>query len=318
MKKPWQVVVFLILCIAIGVIAGISLGFFFNANTLFARTKQEKQAPSQAASITPQPSAPTAQTATPSVAPSVMPISTPATATANVATAQVTTPSTPTPRPTLSSCPQPKDPSQPDLWLKPVGPNVYIGNYVPTDLVLLSNYVPTTKKDICLTQSATDALVLMFKAMHNDNLYPVVTSAFRDVNYQEHLYEGTNTLTNGYSSVALPGHSEHQLGVTVDLVGVSDPTNTNYFALDEFGKTADYAWLVNHAADYGFVQSYQVGEESITGYIPEPWHWRYVGITNAQAIVASKLPSIEYLQKLEDEATNPNPEGSEPTGQGSS
>jgi D-alanyl-D-alanine carboxypeptidase len=74
----------------------------------------------------------------------------------------------------------------------------------------------------------------------------------------------------------------------------SDPA----FSYDNFKNSAEYAWLIQHAATYGFVNSYQVGKESITGYIAEPWHWRYVGKDNAAAILAQGITPYEYLKNL--------------------
>ena len=140
----------------------------------------------------------------------------------------------------------------------------------------------------------------------------MVTSGFRDASYQDNLHTDTNVVTNGYSSVALSGHSEHQLGVAVDLVGL-DKNGKYYLSLNDFGTTADYAWLVQNAHYYGFVQSYQSGQEPITGYIAEPWHWRYVGIGNATAIVATHQAPFQYLQTLEDQTKAAATNSSSPT-----
>lgn len=74
--------------------------------------------------------------------------------------------------------------------------------------------------------------------------------------------------------------------------------NDPAFSYDNFKNSAEYAWLVKNAASYGFVQSYQAGKESITGYVAEPWHWRYVGKANAQTILSQGVTVYEYLKKL--------------------
>ena len=66
---------------------------------------------------------------------------------------------------------------------------------------------------------------------------------------------------------ARPGHSEHQSGLAADI-------NSLY---QSWGETEEGIWLNTHCADYGFIIRYPEGKESITGYMYEPWHIRYVG-----------------------------------------
>lgn len=73
---------------------------------------------------------------------------------------------------------------------------------------------------------------------------------------------------NTYS--ARPGHSEHQLGTTIDFNEIND----------NFGNTPAGLWLANNAYKYGFKMSYPEGKEDETGYKYEPWHFRYVGFEN--------------------------------------
>jgi D-alanyl-D-alanine carboxypeptidase len=73
--------------------------------------------------------------------------------------------------------------------------------------------------------------------------------------------------------VAKPGHSEHQLGTAVDVAGADDETVLK----TEFGDTPAGKWLTAHAPAFGFAISYTAANRATTGYIPEPWHYRYVG-----------------------------------------
>ncbi len=279
MQSGRHAVVFILACIAVGVCVGIVLAY---ATPLHVPP--------------PVTSTPAFSEPAPIVRPIIVAVGNPPTTTAT--TAPTTVKAMPK-KVEVPTCDQPKDPDDnPNLWLIPVGPDHSIGDYVPSGLVSLDTYVPTTMPTICLTETAATALKSMFSAMHAENLYPMIASGYRSADYQGTLYEGTNVITNGYSSVAEPEHSEHQLGMAVDFIGIPDSTNTDYSALNDFGNTLDYAWLVKNAASYGFVQSYQVGKEAITGYIPEPWHWRYVGTTNAEAIVSSGLAPYQYLQNL--------------------
>ena len=187
-----------------------------------------------------------------------------------------------------------------DQWLAPVGPDYAVGDdYVPDHLIPVSDYVPTVSNTMCLNVFAALHLQVMETAMHAQNLSVLVSSAYRPASYQANLREteeaARNPVTNPYPSVALPGHSEHQLGTTVDLVTAhgNDP-----YTLNDFGNTAEYAWLAQHSWEYGFIQSYQTGKESITGYIAEPWHFRYVGVDNAIAIHNEQTTTYQYLKNL--------------------
>ena len=90
-----------------------------------------------------------------------------------------------------------------------------------------------------------------------------------------------------YTEVALPGHSEHQLGDAVDVLSVRDPVDVD----DRFGDTPEGRWLDANAPAYGFVVSYPKGSQPITGYVYEPWHIRFIGTD-----LATELYNQGYLQ----------------------
>ncbi|GAA2075150.1 hypothetical protein GCM10009840_06260 [Pseudolysinimonas kribbensis] len=83
---------------------------------------------------------------------------------------------------------------------------------------------------------------------------------------------------------ARPGYSEHQTGLAVDI-----DTATN----QGFGTTAAGQWLAQNSWRYGFVVRYQQGQEPITGYEYEPWHFRYVGVELATELQKQGFPSLE-------------------------
>jgi LAS superfamily LD-carboxypeptidase LdcB len=91
---------------------------------------------------------------------------------------------------------------------------------------------------------------------------------------------------------AKPGHSEHQLGTTVDL---TDAT-VGFDLVESFGTTASGQWLMANAHLYGFALSYPACCEATTGYAYEPWHWRFIGPAHAAAWKASGLTLVEYLR----------------------
>ncbi|MDD6616235.1 MAG: M15 family metallopeptidase [Lachnospiraceae bacterium] len=86
------------------------------------------------------------------------------------------------------------------------------------------------------------------------------------------------------------GHSEHETGLTVDLVAL------DYQMLDGAQEyTEENQWLRQHCQDYGFILRYPRGKEEITGISYEPWHFRYVGTEAAKEIMEKGITLEEYL-----------------------
>jgi D-alanyl-D-alanine carboxypeptidase len=122
-----------------------------------------------------------------------------------------------------------------------------------------------------------------------------VQSAYRSYATQRSTFSYW-TRVSGYAaalkSSARAGHSEHQLGTTVDFrsYGGSAPW---YYA--DWGRTKAGAWLRTNAWKYGFIMSYPKGKTTQTCYAYEPWHFRYVGRAVAAKVRASGLTLRDYL-----------------------
>jgi len=100
--------------------------------------------------------------------------------------------------------------------------------------------------------------------------------------YQDYVNKDGKAEADRYS--ARPGYSEHQTGLAFDLINTDGDLVTEEKAAQ---------WLLDHAADYGFVVRYLKGKEKETGYMAEEWHLRYVG-QEAKDIAASGLSLEEY------------------------
>ncbi len=152
-------------------------------------------------------------------------------------------------------------------------------DYAPSDLVEVG---PGYNKDVTyrLRSEAAGALRSMIAAARADGIKLVVVSAYRPWSTQQALYERRIGLSGwDQGSVARPGHSEHQLGTAVDLSDGDERTMLRAaFADTEAGR-----WLRENAWVYGFAQSYTAHNRPRTGYIPEPWHFRYWGIARARS-----------------------------------
>lgn len=155
-------------------------------------------------------------------------------------------------------------------------------SFTPGDLTTI--YGATISKKAAADFSA------LYKAAEAANQPFTVTSSFRSYNTQISTYnywvsisgkDGADT----YS--ARPGYSEHQTGFTVDVA------STSGCSLDCFGTTSQYKWLQANAAKYGFIQRYYAGQEAITGYKAEEWHYRYVGKTVALDMKQRGIKTLE-------------------------
>lgn len=91
---------------------------------------------------------------------------------------------------------------------------------------------------------------------------------------------------------ARPGHSEHQLGTTVDVTSAGGAPPWNY---SDWAATPAGAWMAANAWRYGFVMSYPRGSFATVCYDYEPWHYRYVGRDVAARMVAGGLTLREWL-----------------------
>lgn len=109
-------------------------------------------------------------------------------------------------------------------------------------------------------------------------------AGYRTYDKQDANYKG------GYTDCPA-GASEHNLGLSADIFtgSVSSYDDAAYRA------SAEYQWLKENAASYGFIERYPEGTKDITGFDPEPWHWRYVGSEQAPLIQASGLTMEQYL-----------------------
>jgi D-alanyl-D-alanine carboxypeptidase len=122
-----------------------------------------------------------------------------------------------------------------------------------------------------------------------------VVSAHRSYGQQSTLYQREVQrygVQQARLQVARPGHSEHQLGTTIDFGSAG--TSVKPWSSD-FAKTPAGSWLKKNGWKYGFVMSYPKGKKSLTCYKYEPWHWRYVGREMAANMHGTGLTLREYL-----------------------
>ena len=133
-------------------------------------------------------------------------------------------------------------------------------------------------------------------------LNPLICSSYRTMDKQKKLYKNKvdEYLAQGYSQedaeaaagevVAVPGTSEHQLGLALDIVDVANQV------LDERQENTEVQkWLMKNSWKYGFILRYPTDKSDITGISYEPWHYRYVGKEAAKEIYEAGICLEEYL-----------------------
>lgn len=264
--------------------------------------------PTSSPTSTPEPSATSAPTATLPNSPTPSP--TPqATATSPILVTTITP--SPTPLATEAAC-QNRTPDPDDLFIVVTKRFGLSESFEPKDLVPLGDYFehritkgyPTQVRVILIP-----SLVAMINDMKAIGLDPKIISGYRDYTtqflayqkWQEQFPERADQLS------ARPGHSEHQLGTTVDI---GSYRLSEYLTEEEkdlefhtfFYKTPEGEWLINNAHRYGFTLSYPRDAIDITGFFYEPWHYRYVGIEMATFLKETGMSLTEHQLLLD-----PNP-----------
>lgn len=175
-------------------------------------------------------------------------------------------------------------------------------DYQPSDLVDLDGYLPvsvTLGYPTQVRQIIVDPLVQMINDMQANGLAPFIISGYRSYSAQAIAYQKWQTTYTDSASIvsAPPGHSEHQLGTTVDfgspeleeIVGQEGIEFHTYFY-----QTSEGQWLLEHAQEYGFTLSFPREAFELTGFYYEPWHYRYVGVEMATQLKAMGMSFTEY------------------------
>ena len=176
-------------------------------------------------------------------------------------------------------------------------------NKAPTvPVTLVKPNVPPTKEtlseNIYMRPEAAAALEALFAGAAEDGLTLYATSGYRSYSTQKAIFERKlerMTEEQANDSVAKPGYSEHQTGLAMDIEG---ETTKGTGLTEAFGESPEGIWAAEHCAEYGFVVRYPKGKETVTGISYEPWHFRYVGVENAQYMAKHQLVLEEYIQLL--------------------
>lgn len=196
-------------------------------------------------------------------------------------------------------------PPQPEPEPEPAAPADWKLTLVSPEHPLPEDYAVTLtrlKNGQAVDERCYPALQEMMDACRTEGLEPLICSSYRTWEKQTRLFENkvARFAAGGLSPeaaraeaarvVAVPGTSEHHLGLAVDIV------DSAYQLLDDAqADTPVQQWLMAHAWEYGFVLRYPRDKEDVTGIVWEPWHYRYVGKEAAEEMTAQQLCLEEYL-----------------------
>lgn len=170
-------------------------------------------------------------------------------------------------------------------------------SFAPDDIVDIKNWYAYGENEI--RKTVYEQFRSMYNAAAKEDLKLIITSSYRDYGFQETLW---NRYANqkgeewADSVAARPGYSEHQTGLSLDIV-----TDGEGSSMSTFEKTDEFKWLSRNAHKYGFILRYPKGKEDITGYSYESWHYRYVGIETAAKIHDLGITFDEYYAYYQNE-----------------
>jgi zinc D-Ala-D-Ala carboxypeptidase len=208
---------------------------------------------------------------------------------------------------TTTTIPPPPECAEGDLQVVEDAANDWATVLVDTERAIPSFYEPSDLTNIAEAGfPLTDGVALRSFVLPDlgalrqaaaDNGTPIsIVAAYRSFAQQQDLYDRRVEelgASEAGSRVARPGHSEHQLGTTIDATteGETDVDQT-------WGASPAGQWIATNAHKYGFILSYPMEAQGRTCYDYEPWHLRYVGREMAADVIASGLTLREYLWQL--------------------
>lgn len=139
----------------------------------------------------------------------------------------------------------------------------------------------------------------LFAAAQAGGIRLMLSSAYRSAKDQQATYDSLLELNGSdyvHEYVATPGASEHQTGLAIDIATVTHDCelDVNACSLDANAIT----WLRKNAANFGFIERYPSGKQSITGVAGEHWHYRYVGVPLAKALTNANMTLDEFVQQV--------------------
>ncbi len=191
------------------------------------------------------------------------------------------------------------------LWVVVNKGRVLPSTYAPTPLVVPNiplNLSPSVEW-MHMRKDAAKALEEMATSAAKQGVYLRLGSGYRSYVTQQATYS-SEVKAYGQavadSESARPGHSEHQTGLAADII----PNDRSCAFSGCFASTAEGLWLAKNASKYGFIIRYPKDKQSLTGFVYEPWHIRYIG-KDLSAVIAKKGIILEQYFGLATSVSYP-------------
>lgn len=199
------------------------------------------------------------------------------------------------------------------------GEHEYVENTAGFDPIVMDYLVPVQARQkeqspVLLRRSAAALLSKLMEELRGwKNIAPV--SGWRSLEEQQEIWTASlrdngEEFTRKY--VAIPGHSEHQTGLAIDLGLRQEKID---FIRPDFPYTGICQAFRKKAAAYGFIQRYPADREAVTGIGHEPWHFRYVGVPHAEVMSENNMTLEEYVDFIREFPYGRNPYKLETGGQ---
>jgi zinc D-Ala-D-Ala carboxypeptidase len=173
-------------------------------------------------------------------------------------------------------------------------------DYIPEGLVKPEVEFSFGDEDIeksLMRKEAAEALEEMFTNAEKNGIEIFAVSGYRSYSRQKSLYDAEINrvgIEKAEQAVAIPGASEHQTGLAMDISSRSNKLYLN----EAFANTIEGKWLKENAHHFGFILRYPKEKMDITNYMYEPWHFRYVGVKAARIMYEHNWTLEEYFNEV--------------------
>ena len=128
----------------------------------------------------------------------------------------------------------------------------------------------------------------------------IVDSGYRPYEYQQVIFYKSvaeKGLEETLRLVSLPGSSEHQTGLAIDIAYMDN----GVYIEKTSDEDPEIKWLKENAYKFGFILRYPEGKEDVTNIQYERWHYRFVGVEMATILYAEGITLDEYYERVEQE-----------------
>lgn len=173
--------------------------------------------------------------------------------------------------------------------------NVLSEEYYPEDLIVpnVQLQLSENNEQSSVRDDMKEDIEKMFADAKAEGIELFLNSGFRGYNLQTTLYDKDIREHGecGSDYVAMPGASEHQLGLAVDITSAS----VGFQLVEDFKDTKEGRWILDNAYKYGFILRYGENKEKITGYKYETWHFRYIGNKDISKMCYDKDLTLEEI-----------------------